>query len=337
MTNWILLFLMMGCAQVTSLNLKKHQFGLVPTKIIWFQVAGLEEEQIAMLRFGETADKRTSFEANTCIGQTWNYNLYNLRNSAASTFLTQITGKKNVKGTCEDASLRPMWNYIYPNGYSTAILESVPSENDHLLAMSKCKQAPEQYLNTVYYFLRAKPPKDALTFHYSREVKMQPGQVAYDVTCGEGGCSSRIFEDFSSIYNSFRKVSSKQLFILRDFTYLKALIKNDFSKAKEILMDIERTYAEALKLTNSNDFLVLLTTGDSRFVDMPDQGKSFFEFDKTFKNASAKRTKLTNLVLATGARAENFCGIYDDSEVFERILSGARQQGLELKIINPFK
>lgn len=70
---------------------------------------------------------------------------------------------------------------------------------------------------------------------------------------------------------------------------------------------------------------------------MPDQGKAYYEFEKQGKNASVKRTKLTNLVLASGARAENFCGMYDDSEVFERILSGPKQQGLELKIINPFK
>src|SRR5690606_11189918 len=101
--------------------------------------------------------------------------------------------------------------------------------------------------------------------------------------------------------------------------------------------DLERSYAEALTYANKSDYLILLTTGDSRFVDMPDQGKGWYEFEKDFKNAKVKRTKLTNMVLASGARAENFCGMYDDAQVFERILSGPKQQGLELKIINPFK
>jgi hypothetical protein len=125
--------------------------------------------------------------------------------------------------------------------------------------------------------------------------------------------------------------------IIRDFSYLRALEKKEFGKAKEILLDLERAFAEAQKLTASSDYLVLLSTGDSRFVDMPDQGKPFYEFEKSDKNVSAKRTKFTNLVLASGARAENFCGMYDDSEIFDRILSGPKQQGLELKIINPFR
>jgi hypothetical protein len=87
----------------------------------------------------------------------------------------------------------------------------------------------------------------------------------------------------------------------------------------------------------SDDYLVIMTTGESKFVDMPDMGKSWYEFDKKGTNAQVKRTKLTNLVLASGARSENFCGIYDDAQVFERILSGPKQQGLEFKIINPFK
>jgi hypothetical protein len=88
---------------------------------------------------------------------------------------------------------------------------------------------------------------------------------------------------------------------------------------------------------NSNDSLVLVTSGNSRFVDMPDQGKQWFEFEKNSIGAQVKRSKLMHLIMATGARSENFCGIYDDSQVFERILSGPKQLGLELKFINPFK
>jgi hypothetical protein len=127
------------------------------------------------------------------------------------------------------------------------------------------------------------------------------------------------------------------MMIIRDFSYLNSLERKDFPRAKEILNDLERTYREALRLTESSDYLVLLSTGDSRFIDMPDKGKRWFEFEKFNKNISIKRTKLTNLVLASGARAENFCGMYEDSQIFERILSGPKQQGLELKIINPFK
>jgi hypothetical protein len=92
--KWLALVFLIGCSQVASLNLKKHQFGIQPTRIIWFQVAGLEEEQIAMLRFQDAGSRKTSFESSTCVGKTWNYNLYDLRTSSSSTFLSQITGKK---------------------------------------------------------------------------------------------------------------------------------------------------------------------------------------------------------------------------------------------------
>jgi hypothetical protein len=335
--KWLLILSLFGCAQVTSLNLRKHQFGLLPTKIIWFQIAGLEEEQLSMLRFQQSGEKRTAFEDVTCIGKTWNYSLYNLRNSAQATFLAQITGKKNIKNTCEDADLRPIWNYISGNGYNTAILESGASKEQTLTNFNQCGEKGLDFLSSVYYYLRNEPVSGASTFHYSEAIPAIPNQLVYDRTCGANGCGSSMYEDFGAVYNRFQKISQKHLIIVRDFSYLKALEKKEFNKAREILADLDRAYGEALKFTSSSDYLVLLTTGESKFVDMPDQGKSWYEFEKGNKNINVKRTKLTNLVLASGSRAENFCGMYEDAQIFERILSGPKQQGLELKIINPFK
>lgn len=102
--------LLVGCAQVTSLNLQKHQFGKLPVKIVWLQVAGLSEEHLAMLKYSyPTVDVKTSFEKSLCVGKAWSYNLYDIRPEPADGFLSQMTGKKNVKGTCEDYELRPIW------------------------------------------------------------------------------------------------------------------------------------------------------------------------------------------------------------------------------------
>jgi hypothetical protein len=336
--KWLVVLLLAGCAQVTSLNLKKHEFGILPTKIIWFQIAGLEEEQLAMLRFQYSGERKTAFEENTCIGKTWNYNLYNLRNSAESTFLSQITGKKNVKLNCEDAELRPIWSYLSGNGYNTGVLEVGASNGQSLASLNQCGEKGLMFLSSLYFWLRKEPTPGAETFHYREAIPLKPNQLIYDRSCDKQGCFSSIHDDFKNLYQSFKKVSSKHLMILRDFSYLAALQVKDFQKARSILSDLERSLAEALSYSkDSAEYLVLVTSGDSRFVDMPDQGKQWFEFEKSGTNAQAKRTKLTNLVIATGARAENFCGIYDDSQVFERILSGPKQLGLELKFINPFK
>ena len=333
----LLLFILMGCAQVTSLNLRKHQFGILPTKIVWFQVAGLEEEQIAMLRFQQSGLMSTSFEENICIGKTWGYNSYKLRNPAEVSFLSQITGKMNMKNSCEDAEMKPIWAYIYNNGYSTGILESGANKNQSLAHFNSCGEKGLVFLSSLYYWMRTEAQPGAKTFHYREDIPTEPNQLIYDRTCNAKNCSSSIQDDFNAVYEKFSKLSQKHLFIVRDFSYLAALEKRDFQRAKEILIDLEKSYRAAMNLAKDSDYLVLLTTGESKFVDMPDQGKAWYDFEKDNKNVQVKRTKLTNLVLATGARAENFCGIYDDTEVFERILSGPKQQGLELKIINPFK
>lgn len=337
--KWLVLLFFCGCAQVTSLNMKKHQFGLSPTKIIWFQIAGLDEEHLAMLRFQFTGDKKTSFEENVCIGKSWAFNLYDLRTKAEASFLSQLTGKKNINQTCDDTDLRPIWSYLGTNGYSTGVIESGASKKQSLVSYNECGEKGLVFLSSLYFWLRQAPPAaGAETFHYSEPIQVRPNQLVYDRTCEAQNCFSTITDDFKGVYQAFRKVAPKHLIIVRDFTYLAALDKKDITKARLILSDLERALSEALTYSKaSSDYLILVTSGDSRYIDLPDQGKSWYEFEKTGANAQIKRTKLTNLVVASGTRAENFCGTYDDSQIFERILSGPKQLGLELKFINPFK
>lgn len=335
--KWLILLSLFGCTQVTSLNMRKHTFGLVPGKIIWFQVAGLESEHLAMLRFRQTADQATSFEKSMCVGKSWSFNLYNIRTSASQSFLAQMTGKKNIKGSCEDTSLKPMWNYLAAHGYQAGVFEVSPRKNESLLSYQECGETGKDFLDSLFYWQQGQVPAGAQTFYYNEDTAFKPDQRLYDRSCERGVCSSTITENLRGIYTKFQRGSNKNLFILRDFSYLQALERRDFIRAREILADLERAYSYAQSLTESNDYLVILTSGDSRFIDFPDQGKPWFEFERKGSNAQTKRTTLANMVLASGARAENFCGVYEDSDVFERVLSGPKQQGLELKLINPFK
>jgi len=335
--KWFLLVTLFGCAQVTSLNLKKHEFGVQPEKIIWFQIAGLEEEQLALLRFWKSDNLHSSFEENTCMGNTWGYNLYHIRNSSQETFLAQITGKKNIKESCEDADLKPIWTYLSSKGYNTGILETGANKSQSIISMTGCGEKGLTFLSNAFYWLRQEASKDSKYYQLS-DIPLQINQIYYDQSCSGTTCQSQISEHVRATYAKLRNFSHKHLMIIRDFSYLSALEKKDFKEAKRILADLERAYSEALAMSrDSSDTLVLLTTGDSRFVDLPNQGKGWYELEKSNKDLDVKRTKLTNLVLASGARSENFCGIYDDADVFERILSGPKQQGLEFKIINPFK
>ena len=81
---------------------------------------------------------------------------------------------------------------------------------------------------------------------------------------------------------------------------------------------------------------MLLTSAAPRGVEFPRSGKDWERFEQSKRAKIDRNTKLIATVMASGARAENFCGIFEQSEVMTRIFSGAKQQGLELAIINPF-
>lgn len=335
--KWLLLLSLFGCAQITSLNLQKHQFGILPLQIVWFQVAGLEEEHLSMLRFKEPGEVRTSFEENTCLGKSWSYNLYNLRPNARASFLSQITGKKNITGTCDDADQKPVWSYLTASGYQTGILEIGANTERSIVSLTQCGEKGLTFLSNIYLWQRQIAPSGASTWSPD-DVPLVQNKIFYEKSCGQKSCGTSITEDTTAVYERLSRSSRRHMLIIRDFSYLEALENKDFVKAREILGELERSYTYFLKAAkDSSETLVLLTSAESRFIDMPDQGKNWYEFEKNGTNLQAKRTELMNMVLASGARAENFCGIYSDADIFERILSGPKQQGLELKIINPFK
>ena len=88
-----LLFLF-GCGTSKTISRKDHLFGQRPSKIIWIQIAGLAEEQLAMLRFSSAeAIALTNMESMLCFGKAWNYNLLKVRPSARDGFLAQMVGK----------------------------------------------------------------------------------------------------------------------------------------------------------------------------------------------------------------------------------------------------
>jgi hypothetical protein len=128
------------------------------------------------------------------------------------------------------------------------------------------------------------------------------------------------------------------MFVVRDFKYRQSLLKNNYQQYKDRLLELEKTVGYFLSLAKKNkDMLVLLTSASSRPIIYPRSGRQWQKFEKNGSFLKQNKSKLINTVLATGARAENFCGVYNQSEIVKRIFSGAKQQGLELAIINPFE
>lgn len=327
-----------GCAQVTSLNLRKHQFGRIPTQIVWIQVAGLAPEHLVLLKYSyPSRNTTTAFEKSLCIGNTWEYDLYNLRPSAHAGFLGQLTGKKNIKNSCEDYKLRPIWSYLNTQNYSVGIFEGETGKNESLLNSKSCVDEAADFLDGTIFWKMAKPAGDN-TFHANENKKYRKNTVYYDKSCAGKECFSTISRNIEETFNSFSRSSKNFLYIVRNFQFAKYIAKKDVLKAKAELNEINNVLSYFQKLSEKNpDMLVLVSSAKSVAVDFPRSGPEWQKYEKRGNYLVSRRSKLLSTLYATGARAENFCGIYDQSQILSRIFSGAKQQGLEFSIINPFE
>jgi hypothetical protein len=333
------LLLLCGCAQVTSLNLRRHQFGMQPTKIIWFQIAGLDAEHLALVRFGlPTVDNKTELENSLCLGRAWSFNLQKLRPSAGESFVSQVTGKKDVAGTCEDWGLKPIWNYLSPFGYKNGIVEVGASPKESWGSGSACGDSWREFLGkSTLWMMGAAGTQDSIPYLPSEAQAYDQGKVYWDRSCNALGCGTSLSSVLASLYPSFAKSSQRHVFIVRDFTFAAALATKKVSQAREILRELDKSIGVFMRATsNSDDILVLVSGGAAIDLDFPAEGTQWQQFERSDKNIYPRQGELSVPVFAHGARAENFCGLYEESQIFERILSSPKQQGLELKVINPF-
>lgn len=330
-------FLLISCAQVTSLNLKRHQFGRVPTKIIWMQIAGLNTEHLTLIKYDKKADYKTSFENSLCIGNTWDYNLFQLRMNAEDSFLSQITNRENIKGECSDFDNKPIWRLLASKSYTSAILESPSSSSQSILKANTCEK--EEFLKDATIFKMEKNPKlrGKNLFHFSERLKGSLKETLYDRSCIEGNCSDSFNKNAIAISEKYIGSDKNSLLIIRDFTYLEAIKQKRFDRAKEVLEkldELNRFFQEKSKQDPST--LLIVTSAESKNIDFPKSGKEWKEFIEKNKNIVNRNTQLISPVFVTGARGENFCSMYKQSEVLERMFIGAKKQDLELIMLNPF-
>ncbi len=335
-----MLLLLASCAQVTSLNLRRHQFGMQPSRIVWFQVPGLDAEHLAMLRFSlPTAENRTELEGAVCAGHAWSYNLHHIRPDARASLFAQTTGKKDVQGNCQDWALRPIWNYLTPEGYKAGVLEASPEPGQSLTAAKACGATAEPYTSDVALWVMGQRPAGAEgeDFLPSVPAAYLPGKTYWDKTCGPRGCGSSLSSAAPALYATFSKNSKRHLYMVRDYSLASALKSRNLLAARESLRELDKAVGSFMRMADKSDDMLVLVSGAAAVdLEFPAEGKEWQQFDAQGKQAFPRNGELMSPVFAHGARAENFCGIYEESQVFERVLSGPKQQGLELRVINPF-
>jgi hypothetical protein len=334
----ILLTFLVGCAQVTSLGLKKHQFGVQPSKIIWIQYAGLHEEQLAMLKFSlPLASSQLTLERATCVGKIWNYNLYGIRHSSATGFHAQTTGSKNIQNSCQDYNLTPIWKYFQKSGYETNFVE-MNAEKNQSSVVNSCLEKDLFYQDVTRFVASAAIESKGNLFHVSEsQLPYNVGELYYDRSCTAKGCFTSMNENMHSILERIAKNKNFYSYIVRDFAYEKALRQKNFKKAKELLFELEKFVTQLVSTVNLNDTLILISSTAPVGVEMPKSTQEWKKFEQDGSGAAMRADHLLSNVFAFGARAENFCGVYEEFELLPRILSGPKQQGLEFTIVNPFQ
>lgn len=305
-----------------TVNLKQHKFAVTPTQLVWMQVAGFQAEHLAMLRFSLlNSDDFLSIERATCVGQVWNYNLYSLRPKAHESFNSQLFGTKNIKNSCEDFSSDVFWHHLAPEEYQVGIFET---SNEHSLEtqLRSCQQETPQLTDRVTFWKMASPSsREVPLFHYQDQSAFELHQTYYDQTCQGNRCFSGPLNNVRSIWERFSPDYQRKILIIRDYTYLNALRAGNIARAREILAELMKIYEYfEQKKKGKNNFTLLLSSAEGMGIEMPLQGSQWADFEQRGRNIIFRRSALKSSVFANGARAENFCGLYKESELPHRLL-----------------
>lgn len=329
----ILIGLLGSCSQVETLSLKQHSFNQTANKIIWLQIPGLTEEHFAMLRFSLVSSKQTtSFENMSCMGKMWNYNLYGIRPMAHTSFLTQMLGTKNIKNSCEDYGKKPLWSFIDKQGFVAGAIEFGVNSKESLSNAWSCQDDQLMKKDLVLWKM-SKVRKNSSLFHYQGKGYFSKGQVYYDKSCQGGGCYTSLLNNVKSLWKRFSNSNPKSVFIVRDFSYLKALKKRNISAARESLLEIEKVHNYFQnELSKDKNTLLLLTTAEGIRFEFPKRGRDWAQYESSGKHVVFRKSDLMSTVIANGAGAENFCGIYEESEVLKRTVWRPKSKNIEFSL-----
>lgn len=322
--NWVSIFTMIaffsGCARVQTLNMEKHKYSERPENVVWIQVPGLSVEQLALLRLNtKNAIEKTSLESAQCIGSAWNYNLFEMQPESRKGLISQVNGSQNIKGTCDDFIQKPVWRYFKEMGYNTAVFEQVNTLEESVLRAKSCGSS-ETYINSEDTFLVMSPQKflNEGEFHRLEKTWGKKG-IAFDQACLSGACVSTLEANVQDFYQDWAKLNAKNFLLVRTQNLERALKSKDLSKVKESLSEVHRLVNFFRSKITSRSLLVVSSSA-AIGVEYPLQAKEWGEFERSGKFFNFKATQLTSPVFAFGAMAENFCGMYSESDVLKRIL-----------------
>ncbi len=316
----LLIFLYTSCSQRQALGTRDHAFGRKGKHVIWIQVAGLESEHLALLKLDkDTTEELIPFERMTCMGSMWSYNLYDIRPSASNGFVAQILGSQNIKGTCSDLDRKSVWSYFQDNGYEIGIYEGSEVKKNSLLKLNSCVSEFPLFKQSFLWSQSEGKESDS-TFHYQEGTGVATPGIYFDKSCHGGECFVPMKTNAMSLWRQFTKNNAKTFFTIRNFSFLKALKSKNILKAKESLREISDMVSMFAKEAQKKSILLVVSSSGSMGIELPTAGNKWSEYLKKGKYVTYRRSRLMNQVWSFGEGSENFCGIYEESDILRRFI-----------------
>ena len=97
------------------------------------------------------------------------------------------------------------------------------------------------------------------------------------------------------------------------------------------LEEIDKVVNFFQKEAKKDQNLLLLVTGSApENLDFPQSGKDWRKNILKGQPFKSRPSELTSPVFATGARAENFCGYFDQTQIFQRIFWGTKKSRFQI-------
>lgn len=313
----ISLLFLIACSSGEHLNRYDHSFGVKPTRVIWLQVPGLSLEHLSVLKFysSDLRDK-TEFEKFHCLGKMWNYHTSDLRPNTDKSLMSQLTGQLSIEGNCNDYQLTPVWKIEDKIRYKVGFF------SDQNLASSCQKEANDFFGSATRWYMGKKGSVKGDFFNADETSSFNDGEVYFDRSC-QGDKCYRDFDD--NIKNTFsRFISGKNFyFYIAQIRELETLIKNKrVDKIHDFLVKLEGliTYLKS-KTSQRSDATILLSSANVKGIEFPRQGRNWKNELSSRKDVYYRRAQTQSPVLAYGARAESFCGMFHQSELPLRLLT----------------
>lgn len=326
--------LSISCTQNATINLKKKNFNQYPMKVLWIQLAGLDEELISYLSLKEGEIRKNAFENFSCVGLHWESNFYQLFPPSNHVMKTLITGKSNIAGTCDDYSFMPFWKYYNEESspVRTVVLEKSADIKDSLLDVKNCKNSVVPEWNTNYVikldnYHASLYPKNP--FSILQKGRFKEKGVYFDPSCKEEGCHNSILTSVSFIVDELLLYEKRAVFLVRDFTAEKLLQKKKFEDLFKWIYEWNQALIYLQNTMMTNDTLLLVTGVAPLPVQIPKPGEDLKKWIKKYGPAQIRDRSVFGKTWALGARAENFCGMYKSEDLVQRIF----WQGTEKKIL----